>query len=146
MTWVKEIMNDENLKADMQTFYNNFGISGLKRALKFYTDMQQEYICRTKTSMTRICIEDIYYLEILKHDITVHTVHGVYHKYGTLNKELKVLAPYGFVRCHQSFIVSISKIKSIVHDDIILVNGTKIHISKNYIKKIILVFSKRNSK
>lgn len=146
MNWIKEITNDKSLKADLQSFYNTYGISGIRQAIKLYTDMQQEYICRTKSSVTKISIGDIYYLEIREHDISVHTTHGTYHKYGTLNKELEVLAPYGFLKCNQSFIVSLNKIRAIDHDDLILVNGSKIHISRNYAQKVICEFSSRKDK
>lgn len=143
MNWIYEIVNDKNFKADLYSFCNKYGISGLKQAMKMYIDMQYKYICKTKSSISKISIEDIYYLEIREHNISVHTQHGIYHKYGTLNKELKVLAPYGFIKCNQSFIVSLSKIKSIVHDELILVNGTKIHMSRNYATKVIFEFSKK---
>lgn len=143
MNWIKEITNDKSLKADLQSFYNTYGISGIKQSIKLYTDMQQKYLCKTKSSVTKISIGDIYYLEIREHNISVHTAHGIYHKYGTLNKELEILAPYGFLKCSQSNIVSLNKIRAIDHDHLILTNGSKIHISRNYIQKVILEFSKR---
>ncbi len=146
MNWMKEITNDIGLKADLQSFYNTYGILGIKQAIKLYKDMQQEYICRTKTSVTKMSIGDIYYLEIHEHDISVHTTHGTYHKYGILNKELKVLAPYGFLKCNQSFIVSLNKIRAINQDNLIMVNGSKIHISKNYARRVILEFSRQKNK
>lgn len=145
MNWMKEITNDKALMIDLQSFYNSYGISGLKQAIELYTDMQQTYICRTRMSMTKIHIGDIYYLEIKGHDISVHTSHGQYQKYGTLNKELEYLGPFGFLKCNQSTIVSLDKIRSILHDDIILINGSRIHISRNYASKILLEFSRKNS-
>lgn len=113
--------------------------------MKLYADRHQEYLCKTKTSISKINIGDIYYLEIRAHNISVHTQHGVYHKYGTLNNELKMLAPYGFLKCNQSCIVSLNKIKTTDHDNIILVNGSKIHMSRNYAPKVLLEFYKKNS-
>lgn len=140
MNWMKEVESNQKLNKEIQFFYNTYGISGLKQAIKLYTDMQQKYICKTKTSMAVIYIKDIYYLKIQKHNISVYTAQGVYRKYGTLNGELKTLAPYGFMKCSQSFVVSLSKVKSIDHNDIILTNGSRIHVSKNYIQSIILKF------
>lgn len=113
--------------------------------MKLYTDMHQEYLCRTKSSVSKISIGDIYYLEIREHDISVHTHYGVYHKYGTLNKELEFLAPYGFLKCNQSCIVSLNKIRTTAHDDIILVNGTKLHMSRNYAAKVLWELHRKNS-
>lgn len=144
MNCVKEIISDKSLQADFLAFYNSYGISGLKQAMKLYTDMQQEYICRTKTSISKIRIGDIYYLEIREHDISVYTSHGTYHKYGTLNKELETLAPYRFLKCSQNCIVSLSKIRAIIHDEIVLTNGSKVHISRNYASKVILEFCRKS--
>ncbi len=140
MTWMEEIINDKNLHTEFLSFYNKYGISGVKEALKLYADTQQKYICRTKSSISKLRIGDIYYLEIQSHNISVHTQNNIFHKYGTLNKELKILAPYGFLKCNQSCIVSLYKIQSIFQDHIILVNGSRIHMSRNYAQNIIVQF------
>ena len=80
-------------------------------------------------------------MEIREHQITIYTQHGTYHKYGTLNNELKMLSPYGFIKCAQNRIVALSKIRTINYTDIILINGTKIHMSKRYTLTTITAFS-----
>lgn len=123
-------------------FIEQYGTFGLKQALQLYKNTQQEYICRTRTSISKINISDIYYMEIREHQITIYTQHGTYHKYGTLNNELKSLSPYGFIKCAQNRIVSLDKIRSICLNDIILINGAKIYMSKKYAISIISEFSK----
>ncbi|MEY8433781.1 LytTR family DNA-binding domain-containing protein [Lachnospiraceae bacterium 48-42] len=138
--------NESQISTELQDTISNFlvqyGASGLKQALQLYKDSQQEYICRTKTSLSKIHISDIYYMEIQEHQITIYTQHGNYHKYGTLNNELKSLSSYGFIKCAQNRIVSLGKIRSICFNDIILINGIKIHMSKKYAISIISEFSK----
>lgn len=133
---------DTELNGIISNFLGQYGVSGLKRALQLYKDIQQEYICRTRTSISKINISDIYYMEIREHQITIYTQDGTYHKYGTLNNELKSLSPYGFIKCAQNRIVSLGKIRSICFNDIILINGVKIHMSKKYAISIISEFSK----
>lgn len=142
MTYSNESQIDAELQDIISTFLTQYGISGLKHALQLYRDTQEEYICRTRTSISKIHIPDIYYMEIREHQITIYTQHGTYHKYGTLNNELKLLSSYGFIKCAQNRIVSLGKIRSICLNDIILVNGTKIHMSKKYAISIISEFSK----
>ena len=106
--------------------------------------VNQTYICKTKQakqSITKINIYDIIYLEIQKHDISVHTTHGTYHKYGSLVNELKNLSPYGFFKCTKNCIVSLNHIQSIYGDDINLIDGTQIHMSRKYAATIIIAFS-----
>jgi len=145
MTCISESQIDTELKDTISNFLEQYGTSGLKQALQFYKDTQQEYICRTKTSISKLHISDIYYMEIREHQITIYTQHGTYHKYGTLNNELKSLSPYGFIKCAQNRIVSLNKIRTINYTDIVLINGTKIHMSKRYALATITAFS-RNKK
>lgn len=145
MNWNKEFSNDKILQTELAAFYNKYGISGIKQAIALYTTMHQEYICNTKTTTSKISIGEIYYLEIREHNISVYTQHGTYHKYGTLCKELEFLAPYGFLKCNQSCVVSLKKIKTIAHDEITLTNGSKLHMSRHYTRKLLLEFSKKDS-
>lgn len=80
-------------------------------------------------------------MEIREHQITIYTQHGTYHKYGTLNNELKSLSSYGFIKCAQNCIVSLSMIRTINYTNITLINGTKIHMSKRYALATITAFS-----
>lgn len=142
MTCSNESQIDTELQDTISNFLVQYGPSGLKQALQLYKNTQQEYICRTRTSISKIHISDIYYMEIQEHQIPIYTQHGTYHKYGTLNNELKALSSYSFIKCAQNRIVSLGKIRSICLNDIILLNGTKIHMSKKYAISIISEFSK----
>ncbi len=142
MTYFNNPQIDTELNITISNFLDQYGSSGLNQALQLYEDTQQEYICRTRTSISKIHISDIYYMEIREHQITIYTQHGTYHKYGTLNNELKSLSSYGFIKCAQNRIVSLDKIRSICFNDIILINGAKIHMSKKYAISIISEFSK----
>ncbi len=145
MNWLKELSENKNLHTYLSAFLDQHGMSGLEKALQLYQNTQQKYICKTKESLSQIDIYDIYYLEIRKHDISIHTSHETYHKYGTLSRELKALSSYGFIKCSQSCIVSLSKIKSIRHNDILLIDGTKLHMSRKYTSQILIAFSQRKA-
>lgn len=139
----KQILNDKNLQSELLAFYNHYGASGLRQAMKLYADMHREYLCRTKTSLSKINLGDIYYLEIRTHNIFIHTHHGIYQKYGSLNNELKFLAPFGFIKCSQNCVVSLRKIRTIMQDTIILNNGARIHMSRKYAPKVLIAFSRK---
>ena len=89
------IQNNDNLKAELISFVTLYGISGLQEAMRLYIETSQNYICKTKTSVRKIKIRDIYYLQIHGHKITIHTANDIYHKYGTLHEEFAVLSAYG---------------------------------------------------
>ena len=142
MHWLQDYPFNKAQQTNISLFLKRYGISGLMRAMQSYTDIQQEYICKTRSSLSRLKICDIYYLKILEHTIDVHTKHGTYQKYGSLSNELKHLAPCGFLKCNQSCIVSIRKIRTICNDDIILTNDEHLHMSRHYAPQIILAFSR----
>ncbi len=142
--WLQELSNNQTLQHHLSDFISHFGISNVEQALQLYTNLHHEYICKTKSSVSKFNVYDIYYLQIQGHHISVHTQHGTYRKYGTLAKELKILSPYGFSKCSQSCIVSLNKIRSIQHSNILLTNGAKLHMSRSYAAKILMAYSQHN--
>lgn len=140
-THTMDFSKDKHLQNTISEFIDYYGISGLEQALELYTDMQQEYICKTKTSVSKVMICDIYYLEIREHTIDIHTEHGTYQKYGTLNNELKQLFPYGFTKCTQSCIVSLHKIRTVLGNEIILTNHERLYMSRHYAPSVLMAFS-----
>lgn len=140
MNLLEDYFRDHNSKYELLTFLEQFGVSGLKEALYLYTNTHQKYICKTKIAVSKINIYDISHLTIRGHNIIVHTSHGTYQKYGTLRKELDILCPYGFIKCNQSCIVSLFKIKAINDNIITLIDDTQIHISRNNVMQVITAF------
>lgn len=140
MEWLQNIDNNKKVQNKLYNFLNQYGLSGLEQALQQYIDMQQEYTCCTRESFSKIKVSDIYYMKIHGHRISVHTATDTYKKYGTLSKELKTLSHYGFIKCHQSYIVSLTKIKTILSNEIILINNQKLPMSRNYTAKVMVAF------
>lgn len=68
---------------------------------------------------------------------------AVHKKYGTLNQELKILSPFGFIKCIQSCITFLNKIKVIQNNDIILVDNTVLNSSRTYAPKVLTAFSRK---
>lgn len=106
-----------------------------------YIDNQQVYIYKTKSQISQIKISDIYYLKCQQHNITIHTSHRIYKKYGTLRQELNTLSPCGFIKCSQSCIISSGKIRSIQNNTVALIDDTELHISRVYAPKLLTVFN-----
>lgn len=143
MDWIQELKQKESLYCSLTAFLEQHGFSGLEKALQLYTNTQAEYICKTKATVTRIKMYDIFYLEIQTHTITIHTEQSTYQKYGSLADELKFLAPYGFIRCRQNCLVSLEKIQRICDNTIHLTNHTQIHMSQRYAPKVLAAFARR---
>ena len=131
MDWLQKISNNTELSNHLDSFLDHFGTDGLQHALKEYSDHQHFYICKTHTSLYKIPIKEIYYLEIQEHNITIFTPTAKYTKYGTLSRELTTLAPLGFAPCSQSVLVALNKIVSIEKGIVILDNGIHLHVSRS---------------
>lgn len=141
MNWLQKFSADIPLKQELLDFLEQYGITGLRQALHLYKHMNEYYICKTKSSVFKIHINDIYYMHIQGHCITIHAEDSIYTKYGTLNKELKLLLPFGFIKCSQNCIISLRKIKTIHHNSIILANGEEIHMSRRYTSNLLCEFA-----
>lgn len=140
MNEILEILSDKDVETLLSDFLKHHGKRGLIRALQSYSNLQQEYICKTKTSISKIKMDDILYIKIQGHTITIHTAASTYQKYGSLNGELNALPRNEFIRCSKNCIVSLHKIRDICSNDITLFNNTKIHMSRNYAQKVIIAF------
>lgn len=141
MDWIQELIQAETLHGTLAAFLKQYGLSGLEEALQLYSNIQKEYICKSKGAITRIRIADIYYLEIRSHTITVHTQQDTYQKYGSLTDEQKLLSPHGFMKCNQSCLVSLDKIQRIHNNTITLTNQVQLHMSQHYTPKILMGFT-----
>lgn len=145
VNWIQELKQTKLLQDALTVFLDQYGFSGLEQALTLYSNMQSEYICKTKTTLSKIKICDIYYLQIKAHTITIYTRYGSYQKYGSLTEEQRLLSPYGFMKCNQSCIVSLEKIMSIHHNSITLINNVQLHMSQHYAPNILMEFLRGNN-
>lgn len=123
MNWIQEISDNRDLENQHNKFLDRYGTNGLKCALQKYDNNHQYYICKTRTSLYKIPVKDIYYLEIWEHNIAIYTYEAKYTKYGSLSKELATLAPFGFAQCNQSILVALDKIISVEKNIIILIGN-----------------------
>lgn len=137
MNWVTEIYKNRTAANLINDFLEQFGTDELVKILQEYMDSQKQYFCKTRTSVFSVKIADILYLEISEHTISIHTQTQIYTKYGSLSQEYERLKPYGFIKCNQSVLVSLSRIQSIEKNSVLLENGKKIHVSRNYAKNLI---------
>jgi len=113
----------------------------LGRALKKYRE--QHYIVSFKwqemTYALRVC--DIVYLASNLRHIEFITVDNRYKCIGKLNDYMHRLAPYGFLRCHQSYLINMSFIKSIEKREIFTTLGNSINMSANKKQRCLDIFN-----
>lgn len=126
--------------------YNSY--SQLETVLKHVFDEQTRlnpyFNIRNKGTLMRIHYNDILYLESCRRIVTIHTDTKKIEFYAQLSDVLFKLPKYQFIRCHQSYIVNLKRIKELNKTDRVLVteNGEKIKISERYYSDVISVCEK----
>lgn len=104
-------------------------LESLNKATEKIKNMQTNQIKLTTNSKTiYLNYNNINYIECLNRIIIIHTDTKIPVKL-TLD-ELEKILPNEFLRCHQSYIVNMNKIKCLLKKDIILIDGTEIPISQ----------------
>lgn len=80
--------------------------------------------------------EDIYYLEKIEKMVYFHTKKGVFKKRINMSELEEVFEPYGFLRVHVSFLVNSKHIISWDKDEVEMIQGDKIPLSRQQRRKI----------
>ena len=104
--------------------------SALDRAVNQTEQMDNQALTLIKSGKTQVIfIRDILYCEVFNHQVRIHTVHGTYDYFGTLDM-LETKLDERFFRCHRSFVVNMSCVAGHEKGVAILTNGEKIFISR----------------
>ena len=102
----------------------------LDRAVNQTEQMDNQSLTLMKSGKTQVIfIRDILYCEVFNHQVRIHTVHGTYDYFGTLDM-LETKLDERFFRCHRSFVVNMNCVAGQEKGVAILTNGEKIFISR----------------
>ena len=104
--------------------------SALDRAVNQTEQVDNQSLTLIKSGKTQVIfIRDILYCEVFNHQVRIHTVHGTYDYFGTLDM-LEAKLDERFFRCHRSFVVNMSCVAGQEKGVAILTNGERIFISR----------------
>ena len=103
----------------------------LERVMKKLERKKESHFIALPTAegLTKIELADIFYVEVIAHNIIFHTTNGNVVTYGTLKKIEEQLKPHYFLRCNNCYLVNARKIRRIEKFDIILTNDETVLIS-----------------
>ena len=100
----------------------------------FHRDRKTSILIKNKGTQERIPYKDIVYMESQTPYVYVHLVDGSIHRINAkLVDVLNEIKVKNFIRCHQSFIVNLSKVKK-MDKCFIMEGGDKIPVRRNDIK------------
>lgn len=122
-------INDDDFKKDFE------------RALKILSNIHKQYIIKWRNINHIIEYKDIFYIEAYNRHLFIHEEDYGYECIGKLQDEYIKLKPYGFSRCHQGFLINMSKIKKIDKTSVSLSNGVTLPISRYYKQSLMQDFN-----
>ncbi|WP_353654974.1 LytTR family DNA-binding domain-containing protein [Clostridium sp. CCUG 7971] len=89
-------------------------------------------IIENKGSITKISISSITYIEVMKKELTIHTIDKTYYTKNSMDKIEKELEKYNFFRCHKSYLINVNQIQYISKNTV-SINDDDIPVSKHRI-------------
>lgn len=107
-------------------------IRQLTSIFKEYNQTHITFPIQIKSAIYNISVSDIQYFEVFKRMIVVHSATDNYKFYGKISDVENDKRLIGFVKPHKSYYVNLAFIDHIEADVIIMSNGEKVLLSRNY--------------
>lgn len=112
-------------------------IEDLTKILEIAHAKKNDYMTITNANgVSRIYLKDIYYIESMLRNVSIHTKDKTYTMVGKISKLEEQLENSQFIRVHKSFLVNLRYIQNIFKNTITLDNGEEILLSKHRSKEI----------
>lgn len=89
-------------------------------------------VLRSGGKTTSLAVDDILYLENLNRTVIAHTTQGDYTFPISLSEAEQSVPPGCFARCHNSFLVNLSKVTEISRKGVLLRDGTCLAVGRRY--------------
>ncbi len=74
---------------------------------------------------TVINVKDIYYVDVVDHDITYHTTHGHYRVHGSLSANQDILLENDFFKCIRYCLINLQYVVLLNEDEVVISIGQK---------------------
>lgn len=95
-----------------------------------------EIVIKEKDTVRCFLVNDLYYVEVIRHDLIYHTDRGNFHVRETLKNAEKQLAQYGFAKCNHCYLVNLLHVTGLTADSV-TVGGDVLQVSRSKRKDFI---------
>lgn len=103
------------------------------QAMETMAQNQEYLLLRDKEQTVELPLEDISYLEVLDHYVSIHAGSADYTLNATLSSMETDMEVHGFLRIHKSYLVNMAYIRKFRSRECLLIDGTILAVSeKNY--------------
>ena len=117
------------LKRDMGEVLERYLMQAMEQLAE-----DREYLClRDRVETAELPLDEIVYLEVIDHEVSVHSENALHSVHATLSGLEKQLENRGFLRIHKSYLVNMRFIRKFRSRECLLSDGTTLAVSeKNY--------------
>ena len=117
------------LKRDMEEVLERYIMQAMEQLAE-----DREYLrLRDREEVAELPLDEITYLEVLDHEVSIHGKTGVHSVHTTLSSLEQQLEKRGFLRIHKSYLVNMRVIRKFRSRECLLTDGTVLAVSeKNY--------------
>ena len=115
--------------------------SAWNEALTYKNQPDRSMLLKIGNVQRKIIVDDILFVESNNRKVNFHTSTDVYEVYNTLESVAKTLGD-SFYRCHRCFLVNLSKIVDYNSDEIKLINGDKLLLSRKKYSEFVKIYLK----
>lgn len=116
----------------------------MKVLIERFKMKQETILVGNKIDSKKIVVQDILYIEVDGHGTKFYLDNDVLYHTEKISAVEKLMAPKGFIRCHNSFIVNLNKIEGVNQSDTIsyfeMENGEMIEMSRRRKKESLDAF------
>lgn len=114
----------------------------LRRVIQKISILHQYHCVKTKNTVQRIPISEIFFIEYCRKHIIYHTKNNRIETTGRFSDVIHALQKYGFYQIHQGYIVNLAKIKSIQGYSVILEDNSSVLVSVRKKSAVLLAYAK----
>lgn len=122
--------------------YNNLSLKVRKAVRKIDTKQGKIIILHSRDGILKLRSDEVHFIEIQGHYLTVHTDNGAFETTGNLSVFEKELKGYNFSRCNSCYLVNMRAISRIDGMTVYLKNGELLSVSRRKKKEFLEEFTK----
>lgn len=123
--------------------YSQFEFKIQKAIALVNKKMGKDIVIKVKNGAVRVLVDDISYIEVVKHKVIYHTRHRDYESWDSMKNVEIQLAPFSFARCNVCYLVNLNHVTEL-KEDTVCVNGAYLKISnpkrKEFINALMISF------
>lgn len=121
--------------------YGDFVLKMQKASRYVDRNKNKKISLNTSEGIVQLDVTDIHYVEVIRHDLIYHTVHGQYKVRGSLREAEKALLDFHFTRSNHCYLVNLKYVEA-VSGNLLRVAGEELVMSRNKKNDVLLEFAK----